>query len=127
MEALAASRPASSETANGNVSSGEGNLRATGESKIENDLETQAEQSVMEVLSLGTERAGFEPAMGFKPHTAFPVLLLRPLGHLSKIEREVYSNAHPLTSGGSGTSRVIAIARNNSASAMFTSPSAVTV
>jgi hypothetical protein len=30
-----------------------------------------------------TERAGFEPAMGFKPHTAFPVLLLRPLGHLS--------------------------------------------
>jgi hypothetical protein len=34
------------------------------------------------------ERAGFEPAMGFKPHTAFPVLLLRPLGHLSKIERE---------------------------------------
>ncbi len=29
------------------------------------------------------ERAGFEPASGFKPATAFPVLLLRPLGHLS--------------------------------------------
>jgi hypothetical protein len=31
-----------------------------------------------------TERAGFEPAIGFKPNTAFPVLLLRPLGHLSR-------------------------------------------
>src|SRR5207237_858524 len=31
-----------------------------------------------------TERAGFEPAIGFKPNTAFPVLLLRPLGHLSQ-------------------------------------------
>src|SRR5947208_2453602 len=29
------------------------------------------------------ERAGFEPASGFKPATAFPVLLLQPLGHLS--------------------------------------------
>jgi hypothetical protein len=33
------------------------------------------------------ERAGFEPAKGFKPLTAFPVLLLRPLGHLSKMRR----------------------------------------
>src|SRR5215213_2810889 len=29
------------------------------------------------------EREGFEPSIGFKPNTAFPVLLLRPLGHLS--------------------------------------------
>src|ERR1051325_236863 len=35
------------------------------------------------VSQVGTERAGFEPAKGFKPLTAFPVLLLRPLGHLS--------------------------------------------
>src|SRR5206468_2341548 len=35
------------------------------------------------VVSLA-ERAGFEPARRFKPPTAFPVLLLRPLGHLSK-------------------------------------------
>ena len=31
-----------------------------------------------------TERAGFEPASRFKPATAFPVLLLQPLGHLSR-------------------------------------------
>ena len=30
------------------------------------------------------ERAGFEPASRFKPATAFPVLLLQPLGHLSR-------------------------------------------
>src|SRR5438128_9322508 len=29
------------------------------------------------------ERAGFEPAVRFDPHTAFPVPHLRPLGHLS--------------------------------------------
>ena len=29
------------------------------------------------------EREGFEPSVRFKPHTAFPVLLLQPLGHLS--------------------------------------------
>src|SRR5947209_7323008 len=29
------------------------------------------------------ERAGFEPAVRFDPHTAFPVPRLRPLGHLS--------------------------------------------
>src|SRR5687768_5916054 len=34
-------------------------------------------------VSKTTERAGFEPAIGFKPDTAFPVLLLQPLGHLS--------------------------------------------
>ncbi len=30
------------------------------------------------------ERAGFEPAVRFDPHTAFPVPHLRPLGHLSE-------------------------------------------
>ena len=30
------------------------------------------------------EREGFEPSIRFKPYTAFPVLLLRPLGHLSR-------------------------------------------
>jgi site-specific DNA recombinase len=33
------------------------------------------------------EREGFEPSNGFKPITAFPVLLLRPLGHLSGTRR----------------------------------------
>jgi hypothetical protein len=36
------------------------------------------------------ERAGFEPAVRFDPHTAFPVLHLRPLGHLSERTREFY-------------------------------------
>lgn len=30
-----------------------------------------------------SEREGFEPSVGGYPYTAFPVLLLRPLGHLS--------------------------------------------
>src|SRR5688572_12746194 len=34
---------------------------------------------------MDTEREGFEPSNGFKPVTAFPVLLLRPLGHLSGV------------------------------------------
>ena len=34
------------------------------------------------------ERAGFEPAVRFDPHTAFPVPHLRPLGHLSEIAKE---------------------------------------
>src|SRR5215813_1253064 len=33
------------------------------------------------------ERAGFEPAVRFDPHTAFPVPHLRPLGHLSEKEK----------------------------------------
>src|SRR5207253_5123953 len=32
------------------------------------------------------ERAGFEPAVRFDPHTAFPVPHLRPLGHLSELD-----------------------------------------
>jgi hypothetical protein len=39
--------------------------------------------AVMSVVGFITEREGFEPSIGFKPNTAFPVLLLRPLGHLS--------------------------------------------
>ncbi len=34
--------------------------------------------------SFAAERAGFEPAVRFDPHTAFPVPHLRPLGHLSE-------------------------------------------
>src|SRR5688572_15970606 len=33
------------------------------------------------------ERAGFEPAMGFKPHTRLAGECLQPLGHLSRGER----------------------------------------
>jgi hypothetical protein len=45
-----------------------------------------------------TERGGFEPPIGFKPNTAFPVLRLRPLGHLSSnsIPRLMRSNAGSL-------------------------------
>lgn len=62
----------------------EGNLRATGESTIETVPQNEAEQALMNLLGMDTERAGFEPASRFKPATAFPVLLLRPLGHLSQ-------------------------------------------
>src|SRR5687767_2815056 len=41
-------------------------------------------QRVAEHGSFQTERGGFEPPWRFKPPTAFPVLLLQPLGHLSK-------------------------------------------
>ena len=41
------------------------------------------DQPLVNSSTIGTEREGFEPSMRFKPHTAFPVLLLRPLGHLS--------------------------------------------
>src|SRR5207253_3075056 len=36
------------------------------------------------------ERAGFEPAVRFDPHTAFPVPHLRPLGHLSEYTNLFY-------------------------------------
>jgi hypothetical protein len=39
-----------------------------------------------EGLKKEAERAGFEPAVRFDPHTAFPVPHLRPLGHLSEIQ-----------------------------------------
>src|SRR5690348_10381189 len=64
-----------------------------------------------------TERAGFEPAIGFKPNTAFPVLLLRPLGHLSgaappgrRAEDSTGPNRRILPVGGR-TSRVVGWAR----------------
>ncbi len=52
----------------------------------ENEAATQTAslQRVPMNFSFDTEREGFEPSNGFKPVTAFPVLLLRPLGHLSK-------------------------------------------
>ena len=40
------------------------------------------------------ERGGFEPPSGFKPATAFPVLLLQPLGHLSGIFTHFKSGEH---------------------------------
>src|SRR5262249_18839551 len=40
-------------------------------------------QELMEPVFFAAERAGFEPAVRFDPHTAFPVPHLRPLGHLS--------------------------------------------
>jgi len=46
-------------------------------------LQVQPVQFNTKLLKSETERAGFEPAIGFKPDTAFPVLLLQPLGHLS--------------------------------------------
>src|SRR5215210_2039627 len=41
------------------------------------------------------ERAGFEPAMGFKPHTRLAGECLQPLGHLSRGERSVYRRCRP--------------------------------
>ena len=38
------------------------------------------------------ERGGFEPPWRFKPPTAFPVLLLQPLGHLSNIQTSIRSH-----------------------------------
>lgn len=61
----------------------EGNLRAMGESKIETDAQKEAEQVVMNLPGVAAERVRFELTSGFKPATAFPVLRLRPLGHLS--------------------------------------------
>ena len=50
------------------------------------ELKSQSTKSqpLMTAGSLNTERAGFEPAVRFDPHTAFPVPRLRPLGHLSE-------------------------------------------
>ena len=42
-------------------------------------------RSYVLLCSYVAEREGFEPSNRFKPVTAFPVLLLRPLGHLSGV------------------------------------------
>ena len=42
----------------------EGNLRATGPSKIEKALQVPEVQELVTILSQVTERAGFEPAVG---------------------------------------------------------------
>ncbi|MDB5356906.1 MAG: hypothetical protein JWN24_3359 [Phycisphaerales bacterium] len=56
----------------------------TSEGRVEGTiLQTTSPAGVMAGHRIITEREGFEPSIGFKPNTAFPVLLLRPLGHLS--------------------------------------------
>src|SRR6266481_7207990 len=44
---------------------------------------------ILKVCQGKAERAGFEPAVRFDPHTAFPVPHLRPLGHLSGRKFEI--------------------------------------
>ena len=34
------------------------------------------------------ERVGFEPTVRHSPHTRFPSVLLKPLGHLSALQTE---------------------------------------
>ena len=60
-------------------------MSAIGRSKIEKTLKVPEVQERVTTLSDITERAGFEPAVRKNPHTAFPRLHHRPLGHLSKI------------------------------------------
>src|SRR5262249_5086385 len=47
------------------------------------DRKSLAKSVLHDVRQAKAERAGFEPAVRFDPHTAFPVPHLRPLGHLS--------------------------------------------
>src|SRR5205814_4472357 len=49
-----------------------------------------------------TERGRFELPRRFKPPTAFPVLLLRPLGHLSRKTTAVYMTVGRFSNRGSG-------------------------
>ena len=60
----------------------EGNLRATGQSKIEKTLQVPEVQALVASLSTITERAGFEPAVPVE-HTGFRNQLDQPLRHLS--------------------------------------------
>jgi len=71
----------------------EGNLRATGQSTIEKLSQSEAEQNVKILLGTVTERGRFELPRRFKPPTAFPVLLLQPLGHLSRMLLALASGA----------------------------------
>ena len=61
----------------------EGNLRAMGQSTNEKPPQVALDEQLVAVLDQITERVGFEPTNAFRGVTAFPVLLLRPLGHLS--------------------------------------------
>ncbi len=54
---------------NGETSQLEGNLRATGQSKIEKTLQIPEVQELVASLSNITERAGFEPAVGQALHS----------------------------------------------------------
>ncbi len=42
------------------------------------------QEPLIQAVSAGTERAGFEPAMEFDPHTRLAGECLQPLGHLSR-------------------------------------------
>jgi hypothetical protein len=53
----------------------------------EKPLQATLEERLVAVLDQLTERGGFEPPVRFRPHTAFPVLLLQPLGHLSRLNQ----------------------------------------
>jgi Phage integrase family len=59
----------------------EGNLRATGEYKIVKQSQLPEAEELMECMENDSERVGFEPTL--LSQTRFPVVLLRPLGHLS--------------------------------------------
>ena len=60
----------------------EDSLRTEGDSKKKSTPQEIAIQELMECLSNSTERGGFEPPVR-EPHTRFPSVLLKPLGHLS--------------------------------------------
>lgn len=63
-----------------------GNLRATEESKISNNLQVPELQELIDVILANKdkpEKAGFEPAVLRKEYTGFRNRLLKPLGHLS--------------------------------------------
>src|SRR5437879_3661046 len=66
-------------------------------------IEEVSRTSVVQGLAMGAsfqaERAGFEPAVRFDPHTAFPVPHLRPLGHLSEITSLFISRIYDCISG----------------------------
>src|SRR5262245_63281638 len=54
------------------------------------DRKSLAKSVLHDVRQAKAERAGFEPAVRFDPHTAFPVPHLRQLGHLSGITKGQY-------------------------------------
>ena|SRR5580704_18281665 len=56
----------------------------SGEPSLNGHPQLLVDMALAEGRSLEAERAGFEPAVRFDPHTAFPVPRLRPLGHLSE-------------------------------------------
>ncbi len=61
----------------------EGSLRAIGQSTIEKLSQVREFQEFVNCLEKETERGGFEPPVRCYPHTCFPSMHLKPLGHLS--------------------------------------------